>query len=259
MYSYVKSEIYRIIRYRATYLFIVICSLLLLSSNIVLAAVKHADKSFPWATTYFSFSNVYSNMAMVYVLCIMVAIMIFGNEHSNHTLKNSVSYGISRGTLFFGKYLVEILYSVFAFVIIIGVHVISGYLLLENSGIDDFNTLIRTCIASFPLLMVGLAVTNCFAFINDGSNGAISAACGIIIVLPLITNLLGMKFDVFAEFGKVLPWNILNSIEFGPVKDTLRMYWDTSAGLRNCYIIGLIQIIIFSFIGYVVFNKKEVK
>lgn len=50
MSNYFKSEVYRLIHEKWTYLFIGMCSMLLLASNIVLAAVSQTDGSFTYAT-----------------------------------------------------------------------------------------------------------------------------------------------------------------------------------------------------------------
>lgn len=258
MSNYVKSEFYRVLHYKWTYLFIGICSFLLLSSNVVLAVVKYTDSSFPYANTYFSFSNLYSNIIIVYILCIMVSNMIYGNENNNHTMKNSVSYGISRGTIYFGKLLVEIVYAMIAFIIIAGVHVISGYLLLENSGPIELELIIRTYFACLPFLIFALATMNCFAFIME-SSGAIAASCGLLIAFPSICNLLGMRFLLFNQLAKILPWNLINNIEFDYAKHVLHLYWEAEAGYYYYWLIGIIQMVLIAMVGYVLFRKKEIK
>lgn len=259
MFSYIKSEFYRLFRNKGSYLFIVICSLLLLSSNVVLAIVKSTDSKFPYATTDFSLSNVYTNMIMVFILCIMVSIMVFGNEHNNHTMKNCISYGISRRTIYFGKLIVQILYAFVAFTIILGIHVASGYLLLENSGPQPLEVLLRTCFACLPLFLFGLAVANCFVFVIESVGSAIAASCGIMIVLPLVTQLLGMRFVFFEKFSEILPANIINAADFDPIKQEITFYWSTNTGLLNCWSLGMIQMVLFVLIGYVLFNRKEIK
>ncbi|HEY5585267.1 MAG TPA: ABC transporter permease [Ruminiclostridium sp.] len=259
MSSYLKSEFYRLIHYKWTYLFIGICSVLLLSSNIVLAVVRSTDSSFPYATTKFSFSNAYNNMPIVFILCIMLAIMIFGNEHNNHTMKNCVTYGIPRGTIYLGKFLVQIAYAIIAFMIIIGVHILSGYLLLENSGPKEFELLIRTSLACLPFFIFGLATTNAFVFILEGVGSAVSVSCGIMLAFPLICNLLGMRFQAFEKLGGFLPWNIMSSIEYNQAEHTLHMFWDTATGFRNCWVFGIIQTVLIVGIGYLLFRKKEIK
>ena len=199
MSSYIKSEFYRLIRNRATYLFIGICSVILMSSNVVLAAVKYAESDFPYATTRFSYGNLNSSMNMVFLLCIMVGSVIFGNEHNNHTMKNCVSYGIPRGTIYFSKFIVEIVYSLFAFTIITGFHLISANLLLENSGPGTFTLLLHTLFACLPLLLSALATTNCFVFIIEGTGSGIAAIVGVLVAIPTVSNLLAMKFDFFSQ------------------------------------------------------------
>jgi len=259
MISYMKSELYRLLRNRGSYLFIIICSLLLLGSNTVLAIVNSTDSNFGYATTSFAFTNVETNMIMIFLLCIMVSNMVFGNEHNNHTMKNCISYGISRGTIYFSKLIVQILYAMVAFTIIIGSHVISSYLLLENSGPQSLELLLRTCFACLPFFLFGLAVTNCFVFIIESVGGAIAASCGVMIVIPLICGLLGMRFSFFEKLGNILPSNIINGGGYDPVKQEIFFYWSTNAGLAKCWIYGMIQMILFVLIGFVLFRKKEIK
>ena len=257
MSRYIKSEFYRLFRCKSSYLFIGICSLLLLSANILLAVVKFADKSFPWASTGFSFSFIYTSMPMILLLCIVVSHLIFGNEHNNHTMKNSVSYGISRGTIYFGKLLVQMVYAITAFVIIIGSHILSGYLLLENSGPKELELLLLTCLVCLPLFLFGLAVTNCFLFIIESIGGAIGAAVGVMVAIPLVSGLLGMRFQFFHNLSIALPWNMINNMEFDRENYKILFYW--AEGFRNYWILGISQMLLFAVLGFWLFRKKEIK
>ena len=95
-----------------------------------LAAVAHNEESFPYATTKFAIGLYLGSFQAVFLLCITVASIVFGNEYTNHTLKNSISYGINRSSIYFGKLIVEILYAFIAFAIITGIDIGSAYLLL---------------------------------------------------------------------------------------------------------------------------------
>lgn len=258
MTSYIRSEFYRILHNKWTYLFIAICSALLVSSNIVLAAVKHTEPDFGYANTSFSIANFISSISVVYILCIMVASMIFGNEHNNHTMKNSVSYGISRGTIYFGKLIVEIIYAIAAFVIITGFHVGSTYLLLEHSNLNEFNELFRLFLVCIPLLLFALAATNCFVFIIEGSGAATGAAVGLLVAFPIVNNYLGMKFVLFRKLSEILPWNIIGNMS---IMDPYRLVlpWSGNAGYYNPWLYGILQMVLISLIGYVIFRKKEIK
>lgn len=259
MSNYLKSELYRIFHSKFTYFFILISSGLLLSSNVMLAIIKYSDEAFPYATTKFSLGNVYTNIMLVYLLCVMVANMIFGNEHYNHTFKNTVSYGIPRGQIYLGKFIVEVIYALIALVIILGVHIGSAYLLLENSGPEHLEILLRAYFACIPLFLSALAITHCFSFIIESVGNAISAAIGIITALPLVCNLLAMRFEFFQKVAEFLPWNIISSGSFDEVNNVIVFYWSTEEGLRNCWIYGILQMLLFFVIGYMVFRKKEIK
>ncbi len=259
MINYLKSETYRVLHRKSTYIFIGICSLLLMSSNIVLAAVKQSDGTFPYATTKFAFSLAYTGISMVYILCIVVSNMIYSNEYRNNTMKNCVAYGIPRETIYFGKFIMQLIYSVIALFVIIGIYITSAYLLLENSGAAELGILIRTCFAAMPLLIVGLATMNCAVFMIEGSGAAVTAALGLMVGLPTVCNLLAMRFQTFKHLSDVLPWNILNYNGYDPASQETILYWSTQEGLRNCWIIGILETILLIAVGYAVFRKKEIK
>ncbi len=259
MLSYLKSEFYRLYHNKWSYLFIVICSALLISSNIVLAAVKAAEPGFPYATTYFALSCFYTSFQMVFLLCISVAALVFGNEHSNHTMKNSVSYGISRGNIYFGKLIVEMVYAVIAFVIITGIDIAAAYLLLENSGVEHLHLLIKACFVAMPMFLCALAVTNCFLFALESTGAAVSAIIGLLVAFPLVSNFLGMKFKVFAEISRFLPLYMINNITYDFKKAELILPWDGIAGYYYYWLVGLAELIVVALIGFLVFRKKEVK
>ena len=196
---------------------------------------------------------------MVYILCISVGSMIFGNEHTNHTMKNSVSFGISRGTIYIGKLIVEIAYALIAFAVITGVHVASAYILLEHSHENEIVELLKMFVASFPLLLFALAATNCFIFIIEGTGASIAAITGLLIAFPIVSNFLGMKFEIFRKLAEVLPWNIVNGIGIETKPYHVVLPWPGNAGFNNCWLAGIIQMLIITMIGYLVFRKKEIK
>lgn len=259
MISYIKSEYYRIFRNKWTYLFILICSALLVSSNVVLAVVNASEENFPYATTKFAISMFYSNFTIVFILCIAITALVFGNEHNNHTMKNSVSYGISRGNIFFGKFIVEVIYSILAFVIIGAIDIGTAYLLLENSGVDHMFLLLRACAAALPLFIVAIAITNSFLFTIESSGASNAASVGLLLALPLVCNMLGMKFTFFLELAKLLPWNMIYYMGFDVEKFQLTLLWGGINGYGYYWLIACVEVIIVSIIGFVIFKKKEIK
>lgn len=259
MTSYIKSELYRLFHSKGGYLFIAICSLLLISANIVLAAVGHSDESFRYANTYFSLSLLYSDLPIVFILCVSVVSIVFGNEHNNHTLKNSISYGITRGSIYFGKLVVELVYAFVAFLIIVGLDIASSYLLLENSGPGNLELLMKAFLVALPLLFFAIATSNCFIFILESTGGAITAILLLLVAFPTVSGYLGLKFEFFATLTKILPWNMMNSIGFDYDALKLILPWEGSEGYYNYWFYGIVQMVLFVLIGYFVFRKKEIK
>lgn len=259
MINYLKSELYRILYRKGTYLFILICSALLVSSNVVLALVDKAEENFPYATTYFSLGNLITNFPFIFLICIGVASMIFGNEHNNHTMKNNISYGLSRGRIYFGKFIIEVIYSLIAFFIISGCHVGSAYLILEHSSPKVLEMLLDTFVVTLPLLLLSLATTNSFAFIMEGTGSAIASTIGVLLAFPLVTNFLGMKFKVFRDLASVLPWNMINNLDYDFVNFQLLQPWEGMKGYYMYWTAGMVQLIIICAIGYMVFRRKEIK
>ncbi len=258
MSRYIKSELYRLLRVKGTYLFVLISSLLLISSSVLLASIKLSDNKFPYATTGFSISLIVTSFIMILFLCIMVSNIVFSNEYSNHTMKNSISFGMTRSTLYFGKLIVQIIYACIAFVLIIGIHVLSAYMLLENSGLDSLYLLFKTCLICLPLFLFSLALTNCFAFAFEGTGATIGSTIGVLFALPMVSNMLGMKFEVFRNFSKILPYNMINNLKLDVEKYTLTTIWGVD-GYRNYWIVGLVEMVIFVVLGYVLFRKREIK
>lgn len=259
MRSYINSEFYRILRYLWTYLFVGICSLLLVSTNIILAAVKHSDSTFTYATTGFTLSNFYTSLSAVFFLSISVASMIYGNEYAHHTMKNSIAYGIPRSYIYFGKLIVEVIYAIAAFILITGIFISSAYLLLENSGTENLMLLLQSCFVSLPLLLFVISATNCFIFILESTGAAISAITGYVFVIPLVSNYLGMKFIFFRKLAKILPWNMLRKIHFDFDSNQLILPWPGNSGYYYYWLFGLTHMLLISLIGYFIYRKKEIK
>ena len=258
MLNYIKSELYRILHKKSSYLFIAICSLLLLSSNVVLALVKQTDESFRFANTDFALSNFMTSQVIVYFLCVTVASLIFGGEYVNRTMKNSITYGVSRETIYLGKLVVVIIYAIITFTIIFGVHAGSAYLLLENSKSEIMKILLQTIAAVLPFFLFALAATNSFYFMFESNGLAIGSVLGLMIGLPIISNFLAMKFSFFEKLASILPMNLINGIDYDFNNLTIILAFENNPYLKY-WLAGIVQMVIMVILGITVFRKKELK
>ena len=259
MINYIKSEFYRLFHGKDSYIFIAISTILLVSINILLATVKHSDSSFSYASTSFSFNMFSNSFTVIFLLCITVACIVFGNEYTSHTLKNSISYGIPRGSIYLGKLIVEFVYAILSFLVISGFYIGSAYLLLENSGIGYLKILLHTTIAVLPMLFFAITATNCFLFFFNGIGGAITAVISTIVVFPIVCNYLAMRFLFFEVLTKMLPWNLIKQIYFDTTSFQVILPWTGAEGYYRYWIYGLTWMLLFILTGYLLFRKKEIK
>lgn len=257
MLNYLKSEVYQIVHKKAAYLFIIICTGLLIAMNVVLHQVGAGDAKFSYDTTAFSFSTIYSNLYFILILCITVSTIIFGEEFQNHTLKNSISFGISRRTIILSKMILEILYAIIAFIIIIGCFIGSAYLLLENSGSIQLEYLLKGCIAGIPLFIFVLALCNTLYALVEKTGLCVGIATIIILVFPLVVNEFANRYDIARKIAEYLPLNMISAYRFTETGFTAD--WLNPNVILKYYGVGLIYSAIALIIGLIIFRNKEIK
>lgn len=114
-------------------------------------------------------------------------------------------------------------------------------------------------IASLPLFLFAIATTNCFSFIIEGSGAAIGAEVGLLIAFPIVSSFLAMKFEIFQKLSAVLPWNMINNIMINNHPYGIVLPWTGTAAYYYCWLVGMVQMIIITLIGFVIFRKKEIK
>lgn len=259
MINYVKSEVYRNLRSKGNYIFLFGCMAFVLFLNIMLASFAHKDPNFAYANTYFSFTSLYMNMAIPLILCLPMVSIIFGQEYKSHTLKNVISYGISRKDIYLGKFIITLVVGLINLILITGAYLISANLLLENSGAIYLYEMIRAIIACIPLFLVGATLAHCLYFVFESENTALVLWIGIMIVVPKIMNLLGARIKVFRDISSIMPWNIVNNITEGSEAHKFIFYWSSKQGLINCFMIGIVGAIIVYLIGLKIFENIEIK
>lgn len=262
MMNYIKSELYRVVHSKGIYILSGICALLLVSMNVVLHLFGRGGH-FAYNNTEFVFSMVWSALNSVFFLTVCMGSLIFAEEYKNKTISNSIAFGYSRISLYFGKLLVGMIVSVAALVAVLGIFIISAYLLLENSGIDVLLKMFRGIGASIPALLTGEIAAITFCFLLGTTTGAIWSWFGLMIGVPMVSEILGMKFDFFAKLSKWLVYEVLQDNQIimteGEMAREVVMAWMTRDGLTRMILAGMIGIAIFLIWGVVGLRRKEIK
>lgn len=108
MINYMKSEHYRLLRKKGLYITSVICLLLIAAAAVVLYYSQHLDPNFPYATSMFFYSNVISGTLLIMIVGLLFNSALTGKDMS--LIKQSVSFGVSRYTIFWSKLILTLSY-----------------------------------------------------------------------------------------------------------------------------------------------------
>lgn len=259
MLNYIKSEIYLNIKSKSNYIFLFGGIGFAIFLNVALGIYSNTQIDFPYGNTKYSFSSFYTFMGVVMLICLTLVSIISGLDFKNHTLKNTIAYGISKQKIYLCKFLVEVCIGCISLVLIGSVYAISGYIMLEDSGIFYLNELIRAIIASVPLLIASVSAAHCFYFIYENETTASVVWAVVMVVIPQLVDIAGRRIDILNKIGRLMPWNMLNSNYYDSTKNALIMHWSSKSGFIQCFLVGIVGTIIFYIIGSILFEKREIK
>jgi len=149
--NYMKSEKYRLLRKKGLHITSVICLLLITASAAVLYFSGQYDPNFPYATSLFFYSNVIGNITLILIIAFLFNLALTGRDTS--LIKQSISFGVSRNTIFWSKLILTLSY----FLLIC----VAGLLLMIGLGENLFNSeeqlVSNFLIASFNMLPIVLS------------------------------------------------------------------------------------------------------
>lgn len=259
MINYIRSEIYRNLRNKSNYFLILGMMAFVMFLNVVLWIFSQKHTTFPYATTKYAFSSIYTGLQFPLVMCWYVAGNIFGQEYKNETFKNSISVGISKDSIYFGKIFISIIYSLITMILVMGVFVISAYMLLENSGIEHLETLIKSLLVAIPVLLFSLIVANCFNFIVKKEINAMWYCMAIVMIIPILLKMIGKKSEAIKVIANYMPWNFISSIGFNQTTNKVVLGWTTPDVIIKSIVVGVIGSILFYFIGLEIFKRKDIR
>lgn len=259
MLNYIKSEFYRNLNNKGNYIFLFGSIGFVIFINVALGLFANSQVDFPYGTTKYSLSSFYTYMGVLMLISTYIVSLVFNAEFKNSTLKNTISFGISRSEVYLGKFLVELVICTINLVLISVVYVIVAYVMLEDSGVVYLNDFIQALIAGYPLLLVGMTAIHCFYFIYDNESMAVAVWAIIMVVVPLLISISGRRISVLGKVSGWLPWNMLGNATFDESINRIVMIWNSPDGFRRCFIVGAIGVVFFYVLGLVNFKKKEIK
>src|SRR5699024_1921224 len=138
MINYMKSEHYRLIRKKSLHMTGVICLLLIAAATAVLYYSGQQDPNFPYATSLFLYSSVIGNALLIMIVGLLFNSILTGKDTS--LIKQSVSFGISRNTIFWSKLILTLSYFLLLCVIGLLLTIALGetFLASEEQSVNNY-------------------------------------------------------------------------------------------------------------------------
>ncbi|MGM0213484.1 hypothetical protein [Enterococcus sp. AZ109] len=149
MMNYLISENYRIQRVKRTYAISFLCLFAVIAAALVLKFSAQMDPNFRYGTASFY----YSNLLAMNLLLIAIS-FLFSNVSNNNMemMKYSISFGISRQTIFWGKLVVSLTYFTLLCAICLAAMLIFGQSLLPYEA-DTLSNFLKGVANMIPLIL----------------------------------------------------------------------------------------------------------
>lgn len=191
MVNSIQAEIYKLTRRPYFYVFNLLCALFALLVVGCLAYVKYTAPSNQDAINFpFSLNILLMGMPVGLYLVAVGGDAVFSEQYKFNTLKNEVSYGLTRVQVYLSRLVVTLLLMIVVFVVTIGVYLLASLVLLgipsnEMSMMSLGMTTAQSVqmmmqmlgyyiLASFPLWLGALSLAIACYFLIRGSNMAAS-------------------------------------------------------------------------------------
>ncbi len=246
--NYMKSEMYRLLRKKGLHMTSLICFLLITAAAFVLYFTDQNDPNFPYATSLFFYSNVISGGVLILIIAFLFNLALTGKDMS--LIKQSISFGISRNTIFWSKLILTLSY--FLFICVIGLILMIG--LGENLLVSDEQSVgnfLIACSNMLPVILSGFFMIHMLKMLKVGE-------IYIIIILLFIFTLAG---DLFRMLFQSIPG--LNELyKYAPstlLNENIVSFMDQAAQIGYQYwIVGIVISVISLLIGTSRFAKQNI-
>jgi len=268
-----RAELYKVFRrpyFLCTMLFSALSGL---GIALLLAYLKGYNSGAPEQVNFVfaTYSSLFG-MSMGTLLVAIGADMVFSEQYKNNTLKNEVSFGLSRWNCYLSRWITSLLTLLLLFLVLAGTYLLGCLVLLglpnDATALDQFgmsaSEALRTCmvylgyytLTSLPLWIGGMSCVLCFYFLIPNSTfAALAYILGVVSMLPGLLEQLGNYIHpIFTTLYRLTisyPFDILNRVTPGANFDM--------AFTGRAWLVGLGWTAVTTIIGIAVFSRKEIK
>ena len=158
MLNYMKGEAFRIVRGKEVYLLAGILSLLAIAANAIEFAMTFVDPGFPYATVRFNLGIVTSSLGSLFFVAGMLVWFLYSEDKKNGTMKNALSHGCSRTSVFAAQCVVSSLAGLACMVVVLAAYVSSAVLLLEGPALPPVVDLLSGVAVALPSVFASVVL-----------------------------------------------------------------------------------------------------
>ena len=259
MLNYISSELYKTFRRKYTKISLAVIALLCICGNALVrmtfSIAGRMDSSYPFYLGVML-------MPMCFAILTLVVDAVFSDEYKYGTLKNPISFGISRGEMYFGKLIVEIV--IVACILVVYT---ASALVFSQLGAHDpiewqaVSLFLQKTALSLPLWLGMLGILNMLVFAFR-SNALFGMSAMLVFSFP--GPVLGMLASLRPWLEAIYKLTISRQFSLltggagfmigGPAARPVQpeiIPW--------CILVGLSWFAVSSIAGYLLFRRREIK
>lgn len=249
MVNYIRAELYKVLHRAYTYWFLIA---MVAGAGLLVGGYAFTNSKGNYID-FASGAGMLGVMLIMGVYCtILTGDLVFSDQYKFNTLKNEVSYGISRACIYFGKLLVACVVALVACVVVIGAYVGMCWLFLPHDPTRDgaiMQYVGFSVLNALPLWLGAQALALfCLSFFKS-STAASFVYVGVALLLPTALKLMGMLID--PAFMTIREYIITTPF------DSQWVLGDWTTFGINCAI-GVGWFIATTAAGYFAFQKREI-
>ena len=259
MLNYIRAETYKVLRRPYTY--IALAVMLVLEGIFAAGFAFHNSHSF--ATPFGgAIVSIVELGAIGFSMCLLTGDMVFAAQYKNSTLKNEVSFGLSRTRIYLGKLIVQTLLSLAYLAIMMAFFIGLCAICLPIEGPAGFFSAGDALIivgyflaAGIPLWIGGQAAMCMCLFLTNGEMTSSFLYVGIVFILDTFLSVTGLL--VQGWLGNLL---VKTSEYFPrPMLDTAKAVVGDPVYLGQAWLVGAFWVTVCTAIGLYGFHRKEIK
>lgn len=257
MLNYLRAEFYKVLRRK--YGWITLAVVLGLEALLVFGfASMNAHGGYE--DFYTGAVIVVMTLPLGFYATLITGDVVFAGQYKHSTLKNEVSFGLSRSRIYLGKLIVQTLLSVLYCVVMVAFYVGLCWLTLYRDPVQDelAMQIVGYCLAvAFPLWIGVQALTCACMFLIKSELGGAFLSVGIFMLLPNIIQIAALLAGLGRPVGDVLMvvYNHMPTV----MADTAKELVGDWAYCGKAWIVGAVWFAVFTVIGLCGFRKKEIK